>query len=187
MNREHETGNSCSYTLSLADGTAWAFTATDRASAWLHQFARIIGLRPGSENFSHKLIFSAIKDINAPAPPPALRTGETGWQPFQNAGNARGYQKDVRPGKYGAFKNRTALRSARDSEGVGDACEHGKSVAVAVAVAVFDEKLLIFQNEVSEIKESLPMFCLCLLCHYITFAPNQDGYYRVAVNIFDRT
>jgi len=97
MNREHETGNSCSYTLSLADGTAWAFTATDRASAWLHQFARIIGLRPGSENFSHKLIFSAIKDINAPAPPPALRTEDNRWQPFKNAGIYRLWRHKTLP------------------------------------------------------------------------------------------
>ncbi len=55
-------------------------------SAWLHEFARIMGLRPGSENSTHKIIFSAIKDISTSSPPLALKTDDKGWQQFKNSG-----------------------------------------------------------------------------------------------------
>ena len=89
MTSEPETCLSCSYNFSLADGSIWSLNATDKASAWLHEFAGIMGLESGLDNATHRIYFTGIKDLNSPDPPRMIRevhADPNGWQQFKNAG-----------------------------------------------------------------------------------------------------
>ena len=89
MNPKPETRLSCSYNFRLANGSAWAFTATDDVSAWLHEFAGIMGLESGSDNATHKIYFTGIKDLNSSDPPRMMQevhADPNGWRQFKNVG-----------------------------------------------------------------------------------------------------
>ena len=95
--------NSSKYRVELADGSAWVFTATEKVSAWLHELAGIMGLRPGGDNWTHKISFSGAGDFHSFESPEEIQGGrvdDNGWRLFKQGGIYRLWRHEIIPEVY---------------------------------------------------------------------------------------
>lgn len=93
----------CKYRFELADGSVWIFTATERVSAWLHELAGIMGLRPGGDNWTHKISFSGAGDFDSLESPEEIRGGradDNGWHLFRQGAIYRLWRHETIPEVY---------------------------------------------------------------------------------------
>jgi SynChlorMet cassette protein ScmC len=90
----------CRYCLELADGSVWVFAATEEASGWLHELARIMELTPTGKKGTRRIYFSAEGDLKASNPPMTIgsgRNGKNGWRPYRNGGVYRVWRHETIP------------------------------------------------------------------------------------------
>lgn len=90
----------CRYGLELADGSVWVFAATEEASGWLHELARIMELRPTGKKGIRRIYFSTERDLKASNPPVTIGgggNGKNGWRPHGNGGVHRIWRHETVP------------------------------------------------------------------------------------------
>ena len=90
----------CRYCLELADGSVWVFAATEAASDWLHELARIMELTPTGKKGTHQIDFSTDGDLkasNPPVTPGSGRNGKNGWRSYRNGGIHRIWRHETIP------------------------------------------------------------------------------------------
>ena len=76
------------------------FAATEEASGWLHELARIMELTPTGKEGTRRIYFSTDGDLKASNPPVTIesgRNGKNGWRPYRNGGVHRIWRHETIP------------------------------------------------------------------------------------------